>query len=657
MRTVGLGLALFVCLQAVVHASVSSSVISSQTDPGPVAPYGYGFASDRLVNGGFEVEDPLGWETTCADPSSGRVTGGEVPGGPDSAKSGDWMFYFKAADSCPETIKLSQTITLEPNTPYHVMLYIWLPESTCTTEIASSDCPQLLYRRIDTDEFTGAGVTITAVGDSWNLISGTMWTAGDTNTVELRLQEIPPGAEVWVDDIIMSRCTLEDFRPVSERRVDEIRKRSVELKLGGDFGNGTDVTADISMTKHGYPFGAAMWDGCATDSACLDFFRQNFNFATAKESMKWKESEPAPGVFTDADEKVLNAVKDLDIGLRGHTVFWDVPIQVFMNSRIDARERCAPALCALPQTLPRDGSEGSLQSAMYARLLRFVSRYGDVTANDDVDNEMLHGSFFKVVQDDVRMAVLLQVAPSVHGCERVIAAQQMAYLQPDKRRFLNDFCMMVYCGPDITLSSLVKQSKTFPDANGLGLQSHVTSGKEVCGFDLLARFDHAVAVANDKTSEVPLPQEDLIGLEKKIWVTEMDSQDTDLFWRANAYESFYRAAYASAGVDGMMVWGWARHPGQWRPDQEMVDENFNLLEPGERIFAADGLLHSEWNSTVSDVSIEDTTVSFDAFPGSYSVEVGDCVADFTVPLGIGGLTVEVDAWSCAGGGRKIRLFL
>lgn len=33
------------------------------------------------------------------------------------------------------------------------------------------------------------------------------------------------------------------------------------------------------------------------------------------------------------------------------------------------------------------------------------------------------------------------------------------------------------------------------------------------------------------------------------------SQDVDLDGRANAYESYYRAAYASAGVGGMMVWG------------------------------------------------------------------------------------------------------
>ncbi|KAG5185628.1 glycoside hydrolase superfamily [Tribonema minus] len=481
---------------------------------------------------------------------------------------------------------LWQTLTLEPYVPYHIMLYIWLPESECTTEIASTKCPQLLYHRVDTDEYTGAGVTVTAVGNNWNLISGTIWTAGDTNTVELRLQDIPLGAEVWVDDVILSRCGMEDFRPVSQRRVDEVRKRTVQLQLG-DYGGGPDCTADITMKKHEYPFGGAMWDKCATEPECLKFFKKHFNYATAEQSMKWKESEPELGVYTHTDELVLAAVDKLDLKLRGHTVFWEVPLQV------------------------QDWW------AMYHRIKRYTNKYGDVTVNDDVDNEMLHGSFFKE----------LGVAPNVDV--QTWAYKMMAYLVPGKTLFLNDYCMLVYCGPDITLSSIIKQAKGFPEAKGIGLQSHVAGGKE-----------------------------GLLQMERKIWVTEMDSQDTDLHWRGDAYESFYRAAYASAGVGGMLVWGWARHDGQWRPDQEMVDENFNFLEPGQRIFADDGLLHSEWNSTRHDVYFDDSKVYFDAFPGSYTVEVGDCVGHFKVPLGMGEMTAVADNWKCDDDGngrrRKVR---
>jgi len=101
----------------------------------------------------------------------------------------------------------------------------------------------------------------------------------------------------------------------------------------------------------------------------------NFNAAVAENAMKWKAMEKNAGEtdFRVADAMVEWATAN-DLRLRGHCVFWEV-------------ENHVPAWV---QSLPDD----ELRNTLRARAFTLLARYRDSIDEWDVNNEMLHGSWF-----------------------------------------------------------------------------------------------------------------------------------------------------------------------------------------------------------------------------------------------------------------------
>lgn len=76
--------------------------------------------------------------------------------------------------------------------------------------------------------------------------------------------------------------------------------------------------------------------------------------------------------------------------------------------------------------------------------------------------------------------------------------------------------------PHITPPFLPTQGQTLPEADGFGVQAHVTRGLSVCALDLMARFDAATAALNNLPVDGSVSNLELARQPRKMWVTEND---------------------------------------------------------------------------------------------------------------------------------------
>jgi hypothetical protein len=67
--------------------------------------------------------------------------------------------------------------------------------------------------------------------------------------------------------------------PYARQRTEQVRVRSARVRLGDLPSGGNGDTAQVTMVKHGFPFGAAMREACAYNDDCVDFFKDHFNWA------------------------------------------------------------------------------------------------------------------------------------------------------------------------------------------------------------------------------------------------------------------------------------------------------------------------------------------------------------------------------------------
>ncbi len=144
---------------------------------------------------------------------------------------------------------------------------------------------------------------------------------------------------------------------------------------------GAEVT--VKQVRHEFWFGAAlanqMFSGRAGSEEAARYkqvFLENFNSAVTENALKWHSMEQTQGAvdYSIVDE-MLAWTAGHDIPLRGHNVFWGVP------------NRVQPWLKTM--------GDDQLRGALEARALDIARRYRGRFAEYDLNNEMLHGNYYK----------------------------------------------------------------------------------------------------------------------------------------------------------------------------------------------------------------------------------------------------------------------
>jgi hypothetical protein len=86
------------------------------------------------------------------------------------------------------------------------------------------------------------------------------------------------------------------YRAYAQPKIEALRMRNVQLKIGARPSDAGESTATVTMTRHLYPFGAAVTGPELDNKAFQEFFLQNFNGVTDEVFSKWHVSD-SPSKF------------------------------------------------------------------------------------------------------------------------------------------------------------------------------------------------------------------------------------------------------------------------------------------------------------------------------------------------------------------------
>ncbi|KAG5181110.1 glycoside hydrolase superfamily [Tribonema minus] len=570
-----------------------------------------------------------GWVAECADVAEWVQVG--QPGVPPPRTPGTkGMYRFTGANQplCSSLNFVVPGANFQPGEAYHLAAWVYLPQYDCTDEITSLKCPYLKYQADGIED--GAGTLLTRIPNRWNAMSGTVVSQGGDLTILIK--QLPMGTTVYIDDVWLTNCSLDNFRAYSLPKIADLRKRDVALQIGP----GIAGQATITMTRHEYPFGATLASPDLDNVAGLaDLFLQHFNAITDEYEQKWPQTEPQQGQFAwDGGDAIYDFAVQNDLGMRGHDIF---------------AEGGGPDWLA---NLPADGSANSVQAAIWQRLNDYIERYDKHVINYDVVNEITHFN---------KMITLLPCKPNGEGCmcqyKPACAGMALAINTPwwtwawaatkhvltlrgsgNKGLYQNDYCTASFCGAPNGISNMVRLQPIVGNT-GYGNQLHQGLAKGTCGFDLHMRIDESTRAT---------PGTDW-------WFTEFDINDPDVLLRADGYEMGYLAGFSHPKNMGITLWGWAKETVAFdqdaRPYTSLLDslDTLQFNPAGDRVLGDDGLLQSTFKSTYTQaIPATGGTMLMNLFKGDYQVALGGCTANFKVlsdlPLQAGNLK-----WTCPAG--------
>ncbi|OEL24958.1 Anti-sigma-I factor RsgI6 [Dichanthelium oligosanthes] len=248
--------------------------------------------------------------------------------------------------------------------------------------------------------------------------------------------------------------------------------------------------------------------------------------------------------------------------------------------------------------------------AVEERVRGLLGRYAGRFPHYDVNNEMLHGRFFRDHLGDGVAALMFREA---------------ARLDPGAALFVNDY--NVECGndPNATPEKYVELIRELQrggaQVGGIGLQGHVTNpvGEVIC--DALDKLFAA--------TDLP------------VWITELDVCEPDDALRADDLEVVLREAFAHPAVQGVMFWGFMQGH-MWRQDAALVNTDGTVNNAGQRFID----LRREWTSDARGRLDGDGQFKFRGFHGTYVAQVttatGKMLKAFTVDKGDAALVLDMD---------------
>lgn len=345
----------------------------------------------------------------------------------------------------------------------------------------------------------------------------------------------------------------------------------------------------VKQTQNSFPFGSCIMRTNIDNEDFVSFFVKHFNWAVFGNELKWYWTEPQQGVlnYADADE-LIDLCNKNNISMRGHCIFWEVESAV--------------------QQWVRGLNNNDLMTAVQNRLNGLLTRYKGKFKHYDVDNEMLHGSFY---QDRLGKEI------------RAYMFKTANQLDSSPTLFVNDYHVEDAADTRACPEKYIEQI--------LGLQDQ---GAVVGGIGVQAHTDYPVgpilSASFDKLGVLGLP----------IWLTELDVSSANEYIRADDLEVVLREAYAHPAVEGIMLWGfWELFMS--RDNAHLVNAEGDVNEAGKKLIA----LKQEWLSHAHGHADDQGQFQFRGFPGSYKVEVVTLTKKyyqtFTVDKGDSPLVVNI----------------
>jgi len=361
------------------------------------------------------------------------------------------------------------------------------------------------------------------------------------------------------------------WRAEADARIKEIRQRPVQIRVVDSQGKPqVGAAVEVHQTRKAFPFGAAVGPALMRNAQYRDFFKSNFNWAVFENESKWYYNGRGPGRedYAAADAMV-QWCRENSIAIRGHCIFWEP-------------EKWQPRWL-------RQLDGDPLKAAVEYRMDSAVNHFRGAFVHWDVDNEMLHGSFFKD-----------RLGADIH----VWMYKRARELDPTVRLFVNEFNILsvdkdfTQVQTDEYVADIRRLIEQGAPIDGVGIQGHLWSE------DILAH-PQVVKERLDKVATLGLP----------IWISEFDTADPNEKVNADRLELVYRTAYSHPAVEGIMAWVfWAGN--SWRgPSGGLAKRDWTLNEAGKRFEA----LMAEWSTNISGSTDSTGILAFRGYHGDYSV--------------------------------------
>lgn len=362
-----------------------------------------------------------------------------------------------------------------------------------------------------------------------------------------------------------------DWKAQADARIEQLRKQDVRLQVVNARGEPVPgVRIEARQVRKAFPFGAAMGRAILGNPRLQEFFKDHFNWAVFENESKWYANERSPG---RADYTTVDAMfawcQANGIPVRGHCVFWE------------------PEKWQTKWVQPLTGD--ALREAVERRLESVVPHFRGKFVHWDVNNEMLHGDFFKARLGESIWPWMFQRAHA---------------LDPDAKLFVNEFNILSVDQDfkEVQTNEYVAHTRWLIDQgapiHGVGIQGHIWTE------DILSK-PHVLKERLDKVATLNLP----------IWISEFDVADDDERSCADKLELVYRTAYSHPAVEGIVMWVvWAGN--SWRgPNAGIARRDWTLNEAGKQYEA----LMREWSTETSGDSSTEGLFAFRAFHGDYEV--------------------------------------
>ncbi|KAK1299868.1 hypothetical protein QJS10_CPB13g00036 [Acorus calamus] len=402
--------------------------------------------------------------------------------------------------------------------------------------------------------------------ERWHEIMGSFRLEKQPSKVNIHVQGPSAGVDLMIAGLQVFPVNRQARFERLNKQIDKIRKRDVVLKFSGaNMCNVVGASIKVTQRHNSFPFGSSL---CLTDlenDDLADFFVKNFNWAVFGNELKWYWTESQKGKFNynDADELIRFCNKH-GKQMRGHCIFWEVEDSV--------------------QQWVRSLNRNELMEAVQNRLTGLLLRYKGKFRHYDVNNEMLHGSFFKD-----------RLGSDIHSNMFKMAHQ----LDPSATLFVNDYNVEDGCdgksSPEMYIQQILDLQEQGAPVGGIGLQGHISNP-----------IGHVICAALDKLAILGLP----------IWFTELDVSAVNEHVRADDLEVVLREAFAHSAVEGIVLWGFWELL-MFRDNAHLVDAEGRINEAGKRYLA----LMKEWLTHAEGYIDQQGQFRFRGFHGAYTLEI------------------------------------
>eukprot|EP00250_Pteridium_aquilinum_P016130 c22959_g1_i1 orf=79-2772(-) len=403
---------------------------------------------------------------------------------------------------------------------------------------------------------------------TWREIAGSFRFEKEPESVLCYVQGPSANVDLMVANLMIFAVDRTARFEMLKEQTEKVRKRDTLIQLTNREGLPlSHVAVTIKQKQNSFPLGSCINSYSLKNDSYMDFFLQHFNWAVFENELKWywTEKERNKLNYKEADE-LCNLCLQHGIRMRGHCIFWETDDAV--------------------QDWVKELSQSELAVCVQNRLVELVSRYQGKFDHYDVNNEMLHGSFYKS-----RLGA--QILPYMFELAKQI--------DPAAKLFVNDYHIVdgndAHSSPEKYIQQILELQDMGAPVGGIGVQGHI-----ICPIGAI------ISNALDKLAILGLP----------IWFTEVDVESANEFLRGEDLEVILREAYAHPAVEGFILWGFMESAIH-RKNAHLVDADGTINEAGKALLA----LKQEWQTTADGKTDDTGCFCFRGYHGIYTITVED----------------------------------